>query len=147
MSDELTGKDCSDIISFIESFETSYREKIPSEIYESLNKNRLLNYNPTFDKSIPIQKQMSKNALAFVGYIDYTYWSSKERQNRIDKIIAYKEHQRELESQKKYKTEDLFKNKKHENISPSSVEIVEKKKENIFIIILNKLKKLFKIKN
>lgn len=61
--------------------------KIPDNILKNIKKRRNPNYKTKIEKdNIFDEKNISKEAVDILCWLDYTYWMSKERKLEIDRI-------------------------------------------------------------
>lgn len=114
--------------------------KIPETILNTIKHNRDLNYISKINPNdLFNEKNISKEAMDILCYLDYKYWMSNKKKKEVDIIIRNTNIQLELEKKKKYST-DIFKSSNI--VSNNSINLpINTKKEN-------KLKKFLKyIKN
>ena len=56
-----------------------YINKIPTKLYQMIEKERDKNYNPQYDYNKTLDSQnVSKNALSMIALIHINYWSDQE---------------------------------------------------------------------
>lgn len=124
--------------------------KIPKDEIEMLKENANLKHEFTYDPNKDIKEQdVSKLAKGIIAVFFYKYTASEEQRERIKlkqkaDLIAI-----EQEKRNSYKPEEIFKAKSKTEITPTyeneNIQLVEYKKENWFIKIINKIKKFFRI--
>ena len=86
--------------------------KIPNNILNAIVKNRNSNFKTNIDKyNIFNQKNISSEALDLLCWITYNYWLNESEKKKIDKINYDFYIKSEEEKAKKYKTNNIFKNK------------------------------------
>lgn len=95
------------------------------------------------------EQNLSIEAKAILANIFKNYWATDYQKQRIEAKEKYDLEQIEKEKNEKYNPEDLFKNRKKVTDSNTVCEseetaLIEYKKENFFIKILNKIKSLWK---
>ena len=123
-------------------------EKIPNEIIE-MYKEKM---DKEYDFSIDINKEFEEynisditKALLYNLYVDY--WTTQDQRNRIINRQNYEERLLEMKKREKYNPDDLFKNKKTTEIIEDNKNLpVEMKQKNLFIKIIESIKKFFNIK-
>ena len=136
----------SEVYSVLNLLGDYFIEKIPTDIYIMIKEKRNKDYNPIYNLNVSIDKQkISRRSLSVIALFDVNYWSGIERKSILKEMFKQNGIQRQKELSVKYKKEEMFKNKKHENKSVSD-EIIEKKNKNFFYQILDKIKKLFRKK-
>ena len=122
-----------------------YINKIPTKLYQMIEKERDKNYNPQYDYNKTLDSQnVSKNALSMIALIHINYWMDQEEKREI-KSVLFKNEQ---EIKEKYNPDNLFK-KREKTFEPPEEEIKQEtqlieKKENFIQKIFNKIKKIFK---
>lgn len=130
-----------EVYEILQCMDKSTVDKIPPKILNEINKNRNIYYKTTVNKKdIFNEKNVSKEAIDFLCYLDYNYWMSNDAKRKIDKINYKKFIKEEEEKRKKYNPDDIFKQhkKKHEIEEKNS--LVEIKTNSV----LEKIKKILK---
>lgn len=121
--------------------------KIPNLVLKNIKDNRNINYKTRINKNdIFNEKNLSKEAVDFLCWINYTYLIDNSKKNIIDKKILEINFMNNEEKRNLYNPQELFKNKqkivKEQNSSKTL--ITKHKEENLIQKILNKIKCLFK---
>ena len=123
-------------------------DKIPIEkikLYKTMqDKNYNFKYNPS--KTLD-EQNFSKRAKAIIGLLFRDYWATEIQKQ---KIIAKQKYERQQIEEKKSKTfqyNDIFRNmsQKEDITNAISNNSIIEYKENLFTIILNKIKNIFKM--
>ncbi|MBR6033730.1 MAG: hypothetical protein IKP28_03205 [Clostridia bacterium] len=116
--------------------------KIPVEILETIKSKIDFNYKTNVNPNdLFNEKNISKEAMDILCYLDYTYWMSDDKKKEINTIIQNNTVQEELKKREQYSTEILFKGNNKNKINNSLIKV---EKSSIFIRILNKIKTFFK---
>ncbi len=124
-------------------------DKIPIEKIELYKTMQDKNYNFKYNPSKTLDEQnVSKRAKAIIGLLFRDYWATEIQKQ---KIIAKQKYERQQIEEKKSKTfqyNDIFRNmsQKEDITNAISNNSIIEYKENLFTIILNKIKNIFKIK-
>ena len=116
-------------------------DKIPQTMLDTFNAKMDNNYNFKVDINKSFEEQnLLEETKAIFSNIFRDYWAMPEQKERIEIKEIYDRQKNEEEKKKKYDIDDMFRNRKKENILP-----VEIKKENFFEKIFNFFKKLFNL--
>ena len=154
-----------EILSFMEP---KYIDKIPLKLMELFREEKLKDYKPNIEPTIPLDEQkLQKKTLIILAMLNINYWCEDEKEkNELRKIYEDNESAINESIQVEF-VDDMFKNHKNNNenvsdkvssdvknekkvnqtINPNiskSVNIVVYKEPNIFKKCLSKIKKLFK---
>lgn len=123
--------------------------KIPKKVLNIIQEKRNSNFKTKIDENdIFNEKNVSKEAIDFLCWIEYTYWMKESRKQKINKIKLDKIQKSEEEKREKYNPDNLFKNRKlnqQEHETQQEVALVEVK-EKFYTKFIKKLKELFGIK-
>ena len=123
--------------------------KIPKKVLNIIQEKRNSNFKTKIDENdIFNEKNVSKEAIDFLCWIEYTYWMKESRKQKINKIKFDKIQKSEEKKREKYNPDNLFKNRKlnqQEHEIQQEVALVEVK-EKFYIKFIKKLKELFGIK-
>ena len=69
-----------------------YIYKLPNNVYEFIKNEMVPNYEFNINMERDVISQISKDALAFISYLNLKYWATLEEQRELIKI--YKENDR-----------------------------------------------------
>lgn len=134
----------SEVLEILNYMEEEYTNKIPTKFLKFLQDNRDINYKNHIDANLDITSQITKDKTRVIlGIIFYNFWSTEEEKKEFEEILKENEINRQEESNKLYKYEDLFRKKANVENNNLPIEIKEKWYEKI----ANFLKKAFHIKN
>ncbi|MBE5820084.1 MAG: hypothetical protein E7310_04670 [Clostridiales bacterium] len=138
----------SEVYTVLQNMPAEYVEKIPKKILKLFETEKLDNYEVNINKSNPIDKNyLSKNAMALIAILNYQYWCpNKKVKNDLYMQYLSNNEKYEKDIQEKYNTDNLFKNKRNEQIKEENQELVECKERSFIQRILDKFKSIFKIK-
>ena len=104
-------------------------KKIPQEIIQALNEFSDKNYEYKIDKSVPFENQiLLDETKSILAVLFRDYWATDYQREQI--LISEKIEENKLneELSKKYNPDDLFKNRKKNNLVSSSEMIVYEEK-------------------
>lgn len=129
-----------------------YINRLPKSLYNMLEEKRDITYNPRYNLEKSLSKQnINKESLNILALIHYNYWCNDENEKiELRNILKSNEEIHEKNLEKKYNTENLFKNKKkhYTNVNSenniTNTAIIEYK-ENILKKIINKIKDIFNL--
>ena len=134
----------SEIYEILNLMEDEDKERVPQEVRNFFEEQRMKEYKPKIRTDIPLTEQnLRRETLVLLTILVINYWcdSEEEKQSFIDELG--KNEKIKMKLQEKYNPENLFKNRKKtkEDIVMEQVENVEiiQYKENLF----TKLKKWF----
>ena len=114
-----------------------------------IKENRDIGYNPIYNASIPIKEQnLRRETLSMIAILDLNYWCEDEdEKQKLKKKFSQNELKYQEELREKYSPGNLFENRNNrEHEEQQTIAMVEYKKPNFIILILEKIKKLFRIK-
>jgi len=137
----------SEVYSILNLLGKDYIDKLPNDLYKMIKENRNMEYFPVYDLSIDINEQnISEQALAMLTLLNLKCWSDEDEKKEIQREIDKNEKEFQEKNEKLYDL-SFLKEKKAEIIDNSLEEknLIEQK-ANIFVTIINRLKKLFKKK-
>ncbi len=134
------------IINYIEDEDYSM---IPEDVISVIEENRNQDYEYEMNEELDIFNQpMLPETKAILFNFFRDYWATPEQKEKIKRM--QREERQKIEEKKKieYGEYDVFKNRslniKENNENTSKTALIEIKKGNIFIRILNKIKSFFK---
>ena len=141
--------------SFLDMLEEKYVQMVPRNIRYFIKQEKDTRDDIKIVPDVPIKQQnLTDEALALIAYLNLNYWcqDQAEREKLIEK---YKENDEKYERNLRHYqhgADDIFKkdndsfNSQNEMLNKSiqnNTSLVEYKKENIFITLLNKIKSKF----
>lgn len=134
----------SEIYEILNLMEDEDKERVPQEVRDFFEEQRMKEYKPKIRTDIPLTEQnLRRETVVLLTILVINYWcdSEEEKQSFIDELEKNEKIKKEL--QEKYNPANLFKNRKKtkEDVVMEQVENVEmiQYKENLF----TKLKKWF----
>ena len=134
----------SEIYEILNLMEDEDKERVPQEVRNFFEEQRMKEYKPKIRTDMPLTEQnLRRETLVLLTILIINYWcdSEEEKQSFIDELG--KNEKIKMKLQEKYNPDNLFKNRKKtkEDIVMEQVENVEiiQYKENLF----TKLKKWF----
>ena len=134
----------SEIFEILSLMEEEDKEKVPQEVRDFFEEQRMKEYKPKIRTDIPLTEQnLRRETVVLLTILVINYWcdSEEEKQSFIDELEKDEKIKKEI--LEKYNPDNLFKNRKKtkEDVVMEQVENVEmiQYKENLF----TKLKKWF----
>lgn len=124
--------------------------KIPEHILKDIKDKRNINYKTKVNRDdIFNEKNVSKEAIDLLCWLDYNYWMDESRKREVDKICNEKYIKNEIETKEKYNPEEMFKNKKNNatiKLSEKNIEdnigMIEYKKQKWYQKVFEKILKI-----
>jgi len=141
----------SEVDEILNLLEKEYRDRVPEKVRNFFKEAKMPDYNPKIEIGKPLTEQnLKRETMVLLAILNINYWcdSEQEKQEFIDEMAKNEQEKKELEE--RYNPDNLFKNKKNNDIStenivePQNVSLVEYKKQGIFKRILEKITRLFK---
>ena len=127
----------SEIYEILNLMEDEDKERVPQEIRDFFEEQRMKEYKPNIRTDIPLTEQnLKRETVVLLTILVINYWcdSEEEKQSFIDELEKNEKIKKEL--QEKYNPDNLFKNRKKtkEDVVMEQVENVEmiQYKENLF---------------
>ena len=123
-----------------------YIYKLPNNVYEFIKNERVPNYEFNINMERDVISQISKDALAFISYLNLKYWATLEEQRELIKI--YKENDIKKEKSKlKFNPRTILNNNTKEIESKALIKEEQNWYKNLKNIILNFFKNIKDKKN
>ncbi len=140
----------SEVCAVLEYMPDEYIKKIPEKIIKLFQSEKLEDYQVNINKSNPLDKNyLSKKTMVLIAMLNYQYWCpNKKVKKELYKQYASNNEKYENKIREKYNTNNLFKNKKTEEIEveEETHALVEYKEKTFIQKIFDKIKSLFKRK-
>ena len=126
----------------------SYINKLPEKLLTLIENQSDDYYYIEIDPEKSLAEQgLSEKAKDLLAVLKYNYWSTDDEKKELSTIFYENEKKYQDELHIKYNTKEIFKNNEEKlnstNIVKTDTQMVVYK-ENLFIKILNKIKKFFK---
>ena len=141
-----------EVKAIIERLSIEYYQKIPDNIKSYIEENKDKDYIWVYNEERELQEQnLSESTLAILAYINTEYLLNDEQKEFMNSLYEKNDKKLENELHENYNPEDIFKNKKQQEIeieknieetNNSSYHMVEYK-ENIFSKLLKFIKGIF----
>lgn len=146
---KLDYKDYIQVKEVLNNFSIEDQNKVPTDLINLIESNANgTNYSLIIDKNIPLENQISRQAMGCIIYIVTKYIANSEQKNEIKKILVNnsKEFQKSANEQlEKFRQNRISTEVKNREETTNNLPI-EIKKENIIAKIINKIRNIFKIK-
>ena len=140
----------SEVCAVLQYMPDEYVKRIPEKVIKLFQSEKLEDYEVNINKSNPLDKNnLSKKTMVLIAVLNYQYWCpNKKVKNELYKQYLSNNEKYENEIREKYNTDNLFKNKKIEEIEvrEETQALVKYKERNLVQRILDKIKSIFKIK-
>ena len=125
-------------------------EKIPKSFIEMVKMNMNRDYKFELDSNKEFEEQnLLKETKVILAYIYMKYWGTSLQTDTIKKKFSQDIIKGE-QSKPKYNPDELFNRKNNENVvqqkEVQDIQLVEYKKDNIFVKFIKKIKNFLKIK-
>lgn len=118
-----------------------YIYKLPNNVYEFIKNERVPNYEFNINMERDVISQISKDALAFISYLNLKYWATLEEQRELIKI--YKENDIKKEKSKlKFNPRTILNNNTKEIESKALIKEEQNWYKKLKNIILNFFKNI-----
>lgn len=135
----------SEIFEILSLMEEEDKEKVPQEVRDFFEEQRMKEYKPKIRTDIPLTEQnLRRETVVLLTILVINYWcdSEEEKQSFINELEKNEKVKKEL--QEKYNPDNLFKNRKK-----TKEDVVMEKIENVGMIkykenIITKLKEWFR---
>ncbi len=101
----------SEVYSILNMLGDNYKNKIPTNLLNMINEERLESYNPQYVIMKRINEQnISRDSLSIIALLYLNYWCNtpEERQN-LKQLLRSNEEIYKKETKEKYNTDNLFK--------------------------------------
>lgn len=123
-----------------------YIYKLPNNVYEFIKNEMVPNYEFNINMERDVISQISKDALAFISYLNLKYWATLEEQRELIKI--YKENDIKKEKSKlKFNPRTILNNNTKEIESKALIKEEQNWYKKLKNIILNFFKNIKDKKN
>lgn len=119
--------------------------KLPENLFNLIENQRLDSYNPQYDLERPLEEQnIREETIDIIALCYLNYWcETEEEKNELKQIFEDNESKYQKELREKYNPDNLFKNKQMENKETEEKSLIEYKK-SLFRIIIDKIKQILK---
>lgn len=138
-----------EVLEILKNADNTYMENLPEKFKKFLNDNKSTSYIPEVDFSKELKDlKIRKETKELLGIMYLNYWSNDEEKKEYVKLLSENEKKYQEELTEKYNPDNLFKNKKSEEIEAEEEPkaLVEYKEKTVIQKIFDKLKSLFKRK-
>lgn len=138
----------SEVLKFIPK---KYTSKIPKQILEVFEREKLENYTVNINKQKPIDKNfLQKETLAIIAMLNLQYWCTDENlKKKLYEQYSKNEQKYQQELSKKYDINNVFEKRKtvitplaNQNNNTENLSLIEQK-PSFFKTIINKIKNFF----
>ena len=138
----------SEVYEILNLLEEEYREKVPENIRNFFEEERLKDYKPQIDTNVSlIEQNLKRETIVLLAVLNLNYWCAtpEEKQEILNEFDKNENEKKEL--LEKYNPDNLFTKKKNnvnQELIQENTELIIYKETNFVTRILNKIKQLFK---
>ena len=138
----------SEVYEILNLLEEEYREKVPENIRNFFEEERLKDYKPQIDIDVPlIEQDLKRETIVLLAVLNLNYWCTtpEEKQEALDELTKNEKEKQELLD--KYNPDNLFKKiqeEKQEYSVPEELSVIEYKKPNFIQKLLSEIARFFK---
>lgn len=145
-----TRKAYSETLEILKNLPQIYTKKIPTQVIDAFESEKLEDYKPIINSKKPIDKEnLQKETLEVIAMLNYNYWcQDEETKARLYKMYSENEEKKQEELEQKYNVENIFEKRKEKlendenNQNENTTKMIEYK-ESFFRKIVNKIKSFF----
>lgn len=146
-----TKKAYTEILEVLKFIPKEYFSKIPKQILEVFEREKLENYTVNINKQKPIDKNfLQKETLAIIAMLNLRYWCTDENlKKKLYEQYSKNEQKYQQELSKKYDINNVFEKRKtvitplaNQNNSTENLSLI-KQKPSFFKTLINKIKNFF----
>lgn len=146
-----TQKAYTEILEVLKFIPKEYFSKIPKQILEVFEREKLENYTVNINKQKPIDKNsLQKETLAIIAMLNLQYWCpDEELKKKLYEQYSKNEQKYQQELSKKYDINNVFEKRKtvitplaNQNNSTENLSLI-KQKPSFFKTLINKIKNFF----
>lgn len=125
---------------------------LPTEVYIKIPKEKIRFYEKNKDKSHKFcydvnksldEQNISRKTKIIIISLFKDFFSTETQKENINKILINNEKIYQDKLRKRYNPDNIFKNEIKDNNNENKLEITTNKKDNPFLTIINRIKKLF----
>lgn len=128
-----------EVLYIIENLSENNKKKIPTNLIQFMQKNKLENYNVNSPKNaLEHEELLSKETKIILTLIYRDYFCSEEERAELDKKILENTKIMEEAKRKKYDTDNIFNNKVDEKKNINEIEV--KHEENVELVKYDEVK-------
>lgn len=129
--------------------EEEFRNKLPNELIKFFEREKSEEIEDIINPNIPLEEQnLLQETINILAMLKLNYWCFDENEKQdLIKLLDENEKKYQEELEKKYNPDNLFKNKNVIKVNEEQTDMIEYKKPNFIIVILNKIRELFKHKS
>ena len=120
-----------EVETILKKLDENYINKIPTEIWDFIEKNKDDQYTFFYDDNIELLNQnLNIDTIAILSYINMQYLLDEKSKKEVDEILIKDGAFLEQQKMKKYNPENIFKNKENiENKGERDVSMIEVKEK------------------
>ena len=137
----------SEVYSILNLLGDDYIKKLPSNLYQMIEEEKLNEYNPQYDLNLALEDQkIKREAISMIALFHLNYWcDSDNEKSELTSLFKANEDEYKAKLKEQYNlTNHLKKIHKQEEEKIVDEKLVVVKKESFISKILKKIKALFK---
>jgi len=138
----------SEVLEILKYISLDEYSKIPSDKIKMFEENAIKDYQFNYNPNLTLNEQnVSKRAKAIIAILFRDYWATDIQREKIETKQKYDRIKIEDEKKEKYNPDNIFNNRKTENVETVAepVAMIEYR-ESFFSRIINKIKNIFRRK-
>lgn len=139
-----------EVLAVIDLLDNDYKNKIPNKLIEFFAKEKSNEHRIEINPDIPLEEQkLLQETIDILAMLKLSYWCCDEGEKQeLLNILDENEKRDQEKLREKYNPDNLFKNRsgtkcEERNEEEQRTAMVEYKKPNFIIMILDKIRKLF----
>lgn len=133
-----------EVLTILKELPREEYDKIPEEEIKFYKDNCDKDYEFKIDSKIPLQEQeISRKANAILVSIFRDYFATEKQKEKLKNILNYNFVEEEKIKQQKYNVDDIFKNRKKEELPKSQEFKLVEYKGNFISRFINKIRSFF----
>ena len=127
-----------------------YTREIPVKLREMFKEKRAKDYQKVIVEDKPLEEQnLNRETLAILAVLNYNYWCKDEkRKQELLKLYSENEIKHQKEIREKYNPDNIFKNKRKEEVTneipENKMQLIEYKKQKWYRKIFDKILIIFR---
>lgn len=135
----------SEVYEILNLLDNKYISKVPKNIIDFFEEERMKEYKPEINLDIPLTEQkLKRKTMILLSILNLDYWceNEDEKKKAKEQFIINENEKRKLA--KKYNPDNLFKKQKENKLQNEKIELIEYKKDNFVKRIFDKIKRLLR---
>lgn len=135
-----------EVFAVINLLEEDFKNKLPNQLIELFKNEKSEIHEIDINPNIPLEEQnLLQETIDILAMLKLNYWCfNEEEKQELLNLLNENEKKYQEELKEKYNSDNLFKNKNvEEHKKEGQNSIIQYKRKNFILIILNKIRNLF----